>query len=195
LHWTQAGRGIVHEEVPEHAGRTAHGLQIFVNLAARDKHSTPSVAHVDAPEMPTARLYGATLRVVFGDYLDLRSPLRPDAAATLVDVSVPPQSVLSLPIPRDRSAFIVVVDGSLSLAAAPSWSLDTARGLSVASGPMEQEVVLRGHAGAPRLALFLGSPLRENVVFGGPFVMNTAAEINEAERDYLAGRMGDLGAA
>ncbi|MFB2920991.1 MULTISPECIES: pirin family protein [Aerosakkonema] len=31
LHWTQAGSGMLHEEVPERAGVDCHGLQMFVN--------------------------------------------------------------------------------------------------------------------------------------------------------------------
>jgi redox-sensitive bicupin YhaK (pirin superfamily) len=41
LHWTAAGRGVVHEEVPVETGKTAHMLQIFVNAAwGRDWAST-----------------------------------------------------------------------------------------------------------------------------------------------------------
>jgi quercetin 2,3-dioxygenase len=39
-----------------------------------------------------------------------------------------------------------------------------------------------------RLLLFAGRPLREPVVFGGPFVMNTQGQIEEAFADFRAGR-------
>ncbi len=37
-----------------------------------------------------------------------------------------------------------------------------------------------------------GTPLREPVVFHGPFVMNTRDEIYDAIRDFHAGRMGTI---
>lgn len=37
FHWTQAARGMMHEEVPEHPGVRCHGLQMFVNLREVDK--------------------------------------------------------------------------------------------------------------------------------------------------------------
>ncbi|WP_455820879.1 pirin family protein [Pseudomonas cerasi] len=30
FHWTMAGKGIVHKEVPAEQGKTVHGLQIFI---------------------------------------------------------------------------------------------------------------------------------------------------------------------
>ena len=46
---------------------------------------------------------------------------------------------------------------------------------------------------SPKLELLLGgSPLRQPVVFYGPFVMNTKEEIVQAITDYQAGRMGTI---
>jgi redox-sensitive bicupin YhaK (pirin superfamily) len=49
-------------------------------------------------------------------------------------------------------------------------------------------VRIKAGAGATRLLLFAGRPLREPVVFGGPFVMNTQEQIDEAFADFRAGR-------
>ena len=38
-----------------------------------------------------------------------------------------------------------------------------------------------------RILLFAGHPLREPIAFGGPFVMNTQAEIEQAYADYRNG--------
>ena len=40
-----------------------------------------------------------------------------------------------------------------------------------------------------RVLLIAGKPLREPVVHYGPFVMNTVQEIEQAIRDYQAGKL------
>lgn len=41
LHWTAAGRGVVHEENPAVLGSTAHLLQIFANLPRERQDAVP----------------------------------------------------------------------------------------------------------------------------------------------------------
>jgi redox-sensitive bicupin YhaK (pirin superfamily) len=53
-------------------------------------------------------------------------------------------------------------------------------------GSSEINITARGNAG--RFLLFAGQPLREPIAFGGPFVMNTQAEIQQAFADFRAGR-------
>jgi redox-sensitive bicupin YhaK (pirin superfamily) len=47
---------------------------------------------------------------------------------------------------------------------------------------------------APHLDFLLlgGRPIREPIVFHGPFVMNTRDEIHQAIRDYHAGKLGTI---
>jgi redox-sensitive bicupin YhaK (pirin superfamily) len=49
-------------------------------------------------------------------------------------------------------------------------------------------VTIKASGGATHLLLFAGRALREPVVFGGPFVMNTQEQIDEAFADFRAGR-------
>ena len=42
------------------------------------------------------------------------------------------------------------------------------------------------------MLLIAGKPLREPIVAYGPFVMNTAEEIQQAFADYRSGRLGEI---
>jgi redox-sensitive bicupin YhaK (pirin superfamily) len=48
---------------------------------------------------------------------------------------------------------------------------------------------ISANGSAARVLFFAGRPLREPVVFGGPFVMNTHEQIEEAFADFQAGRL------
>jgi redox-sensitive bicupin YhaK (pirin superfamily) len=51
---------------------------------------------------------------------------------------------------------------------------------------------LRAGAVPCRVAVFIGQPLREAVVWGGPFVMNDEMQIIDAKRRFSSGAMGHL---
>ena len=51
-----------------------------------------------------------------------------------------------------------------------------------------ERLTLRSAAAGARFLLIAGRPLNEPVARGGPFVMNTKAEVRQAFADYEAGR-------
>ena len=78
LHWTQAGRGMMHEEVPSEPGRAARGLQVFVNLARVHKQAEPAAFHIDRELVPTVAVSGGQVRVVAGTFNGQTSPIAND---------------------------------------------------------------------------------------------------------------------
>ncbi len=200
LHWTQAGAGVMHEELPRDIGRAAHGLQIFVNLDAEAKHSPPQVHHVDAAAMPTGddgSDGSVRWRLVFGQFADVQSPLLPGSGATLLDVHLPAASQFDLPVAAGQSAFVVVIGGQVTSsndgpAAVSPQALTQSLGCALAASSKANVLRLRTGPSPARLALFLGKPLREPVVWGGPFVMTTEADVLDAKRRFVAGGMGQL---
>ena len=192
LHWTTAGRGVQHEEVPELRGTAVLGLQMFINLAAVDKFMVPGFIHLEPKEMPVHRSDGATARVVFGSSNGLTSPARiPTAGARLIDIELAPGGSFVQALEPSENCFLWVFGGS-AVAETP----DGGRLLSTFDFagflPGATHVVLRGGPKGARIALCGGPPLGEPVVASGPFVMSSAEQIQTAIAAYRSGAMGQL---
>jgi redox-sensitive bicupin YhaK (pirin superfamily) len=191
LHWTTAGAGIVHDEVPQVPGQTAHGLQIFVNLAAATKHMPPGSIHVGRERMPVIRQGGgAQVKVAFGAYDDAeeRAPAVVDLPtdAALLDVGFDAGSRFTYPVSAGQTAFLLVITGSVQV---DEQELPEGQAVSFARDGGRLEITA---VQASRIALFLGRPLGEPVVRHGPFAMTNQADIQAAIEAYQSGRMGRL---
>jgi redox-sensitive bicupin YhaK (pirin superfamily) len=189
LHWTRAAGGVMHDEAPQVNGRVAHGMQIFVNLPAAHKHDAPGIDHVVQADMPEWQMGDGRARLVFGSYDGHISPLVPLSQATLVDLDFASGGVATLTIPAGQQAFVLMAAGDVTIA---GHNVTRDSGLAFEQADMVRTVAVQVLAAA-RIALFLGTPIREPVVWGGPFVMTSVDDIHQARRDFAAGKMGRMG--
>ena len=181
LHWTLAGRGVMHDEFPIETGAEAHGLQIFVNLPAEQKLREPLVMRLAAEQMP--RRVGAGWRAVqvFGGTAELALPW--PTALALVDIEAGARYDFTLA--EGEQGFALVIDGSGHTADLP---LSIGRALSLAgpgTTPIQADEALR-------LAVFSGRPLREPLVRHGPFAMSDEGQVVGALQRFQTGGMGRL---
>jgi redox-sensitive bicupin YhaK (pirin superfamily) len=192
LHWTTAGRGVQHEEVPEMRGTAVLGLQMFINLAARDKRMAPGFIHLEPDEMPVHRSDGALARVVFGSSNGLSSPARiPTVGARLIDIELAPGGTFVQALEPSENCFLWVFGGS-AVAVTPDGDRLLSTFDFAGYAPAGTRVLLRGGLEGARIALCGGPPLDEPVVASGPFVMSSAAQIEQAITEYRSGAMGQL---
>jgi redox-sensitive bicupin YhaK (pirin superfamily) len=194
VQWMTAGGGIVHQEMPlgDPSGRM-YGFQLWANLPASLKMTRPRYRDVRAAEIPAAALPGGIeARVVAGAVGKETGPVRDVAVGPeYLDFSLPPGAVLEHPVPRDRSAFAYVFGGLAWFAEAAARAAagdDEAAGdgTLLRFGPGDV-VVARAGPGGARFLLASGVPLREPIAWGGPIVMNTEAELQQAFREYREG--------
>ncbi len=191
LHWTGAGAGIMHEETPLVRGVVAHGLQIFVNLRSHRKWMEPRVLHVDAADIPLVARDGMTVRVVAGRWKDAESPLRPPTEVTLLDVELEAHAVFEADVLPGEGRFAYVLEGRVD-AGSSGETVSIER--REAAGFAEAGEVLRIVASGDRARVIIagGAPLREPIVFSGPFCMNSQEDILRVRRAFQAGEMGQL---
>lgn len=191
LHWTLAGRGILHTQLPADDAHI-HALQIFVNLPASLKSLSPDSFKVAAADMPTIAGRGLRLRVVAGDYGGQKSPARPPEPLLMLDGYLEAaHDPLSIPIPADWNAWIHVVEGQLEVGDAAELNageaicasaLSVSQGLSLLTSTAAHFVVLAGRR------------IDEPVIQHGPFVFESEASLTRAMADLRAGRFGEVDA-
>ena len=115
IQWMTAGSGIIHQEMPkgDPTGRM-HGFQLWANLPAALKMTTPRYQEVKAADIPEITDDDGThVRLVCGHFWGKTGPVEGIAADPIyLDVSVPPGKRKTLPVETTRHAFAYVFGGS-----------------------------------------------------------------------------------
>lgn len=191
LHWTAAGRGVVHEEVPAEAGRRVHMLQIFINLERDRQRAAPFALSLAPQDVPVVQLPGARIRVPLGQFDETRSPLTPPTAVTLLDISLDDGAKLSVPVPAGHSAFVMPIFGSLDIDG-QRFANDEARLPVFPAQPQAHAVTLQARDGSAQAVLFAGLPLRQPVHWQGSLALASTEALAAALAAYQRGEFGTL---
>jgi redox-sensitive bicupin YhaK (pirin superfamily) len=199
LHWTQAGRGMMHEEVPAEPGKAARGLQIFVNMSRANKQAEPVAFKVKHEDMPTVNFEGGSLRVVAGEFDGQSSPIAQDprwlTRANMLDVTLQAGAHVDIPVKAGDNAFFVIRSGNFQ-AFEPMVGKNIEQSAIIFEAS-KVSALARLQAGdqALRGVFFSGTPIKEPVFPGGPFMGNSAEDIMAYKRAFSRGEMGHLEAS
>ena len=187
MQWMLAGRGVIHSEMPEQEDGALEGFQLWLNLPARDKLTTPAYRDVQSPAIPEfTTASGARVRVLLGESHGVAGAVRrPVTEPLLLDIHLPAGVAFSQTLPSSHHACLYVYRGAVAVGD------ETAVGQQLAI--LAQSATADGvtiSADAPaRVLLIAGQPLHEPIAQHGPFIMNTEAELRQAVADYQSGRM------
>jgi redox-sensitive bicupin YhaK (pirin superfamily) len=198
--WMTAGGGILHIEAPPEEvvvkGGLFHGFQLWVNLPARLKMTTPRYQDIRANQVKllSSPDGGALLRLIAGDVAGHEGPGVTHTPISLLHVTLSPGAQLRLPWRQDFSALGYALAGHGSVGA-DHRPLHT--GQLAVFGPgevitMTADARRDGPSAGLDILLLGGQPIREPVAAYGPFVMNTREELVQAFEDYQAGRLGSI---
>ena len=196
--WMTAGAGILHIETPPEelvvSGGLFHGVQLWVNLPAKDKFSPPRYQNLEGGQvcLVSSPDGGALLRVIAGDTGGHRGPGATHTPISVVHATLTPGAAVHVPWNPEFNALAYVLGGRGTVG--PDATAIRAGQLAVFGTGDLLGVTAddRQDASSPHLEVLLlgGRPIREHVEVYGPFVMNTRAELRQAVEDYQAGRLG-----
>lgn len=193
MQWLVAGSGALHEEILSgDDDGVFHMAQLWINVPARAKlvpaehHAATAEAIPELADLGT----GSVVRLYAGTLGGASGPAPMPTEVLVAHVAIDAGGDVTLPVPAGWTAAFTVVAGELG---APDRDA-----LAAGDTPVFRDdgdaVHIRSRAGGQAL-LMCGEPIGEPVATGGGFVMNTAAEIEEAFADLRAGRMGQLSAS
>jgi redox-sensitive bicupin YhaK (pirin superfamily) len=186
VQWMTAGRGIMHEEMPQARPEGIVGFQLWVNLPAKLKMTQPRYQNISANEIPEIpRDGGATIRVIAGAVDGVSGPVGGIATEpTYLDVSLGPGGSFIHSIPRGYVAFAYIFEGAARFGGDDSSVVTAPRLIVLGDG---DTVEARAGNAPARFLLVSGKPLNEPIARHGPFVMNTREEIEETLRELQQG--------
>src|SRR4051812_5949637 len=120
VNWMTAGRGITHSERFERARREGghmNGIQAWVALPREHEETEPGFAHHGQADLPLIEEGGARLRVIAGEALGARSPVKTFSPLFYVHAELAANARVTLDVRhRERAAYVaagtIEADGS-----------------------------------------------------------------------------------
>ncbi|MEX2550999.1 MAG: pirin family protein [Nitriliruptoraceae bacterium] len=198
--WMTAGSGMLHIEAPPEEivvkGGLFHGFQLWVNLPKAQKWNAPRYQDLRGSDVALATSHdgGTLLRIIAGDVAGIRGPGSTSTPITLIHATLEPGARLRVPWPTGFNALAYVLNGTGTVGAEERPIGDGQLAVFGGGDGITLTAASTQSSRAPKLDVLLlgGQPIREQVAWYGPFVMNTKAEVIQAFNDFEAGKLGRI---
>ncbi len=184
-----AGRGIQHggDFLSDPSTGNFHEVQLWVNAPANEKMSEPNIHNVKSHEFPMVTQQNQSIRVICGKLLGVQGPMETLATTQIAHVISEAKGKVKITgLTNSNNVGAYVLKGSYSMD-----GTQFSQGEMVVFNKDGDELELKA-AYAGELLVISGKPLNQPVVMGGPFVMNTQDEIEQAYQDFDKGLFGTI---
>ncbi len=182
VQWMTAGSGVIHSEMPEKTDGLVRGFQLWLNLPKKLKMIDPSYRDIPSEKIPEVDIDNGRVRVISGTYNNVTGPGEPHTGVLYFDVELNQSERIEIPIDDFWNTFIYVYSGQ---ACVGDYNI-----LQGQLAIFSQKGSLRFSSSASSVLQCIvvsGETINEPVARGGPFVMNTKAEVLQAFNDYQKG--------
>ncbi|TGN29448.1 pirin family protein [Empedobacter tilapiae] len=191
VQWMTAASGVLHKEY--HAeefykqGGIFQMVQLWVNLPAKDKMSTPKYQAIEHKDIPTVEVENGFIEVIAGEYNQTKGAASTFSPVNMLNAKLNEGGKANFNFPANYNTVLLVIDGEIKvnnqeIVPTDHLLLFTNEGEDFSIEATENSVVL----------ILSGEPLNEPIASYGPFVMNTQEQIREAFEDFNNGKFGTL---
>ena len=195
VQWTTAGHGIIHAEAPTKEfvkkGGELEGIQLWLNLPAKDKMMMPNYQHLEDKQIP--KLFSEDKKVQFniiaGKHKQESGLIKTQTDVNVFSAKATEGGKMEIEISEKHQSLIYLLEGEILVN--NSETLEKGKNQMITFNQDGSTVVFEAIKESVILILS-GEPIKEKISQHGPFVMNTETEILEAMRDFQDGKMGHL---
>lgn len=179
--WMTAGSGIIHQEMPLESPHML-GLQLWLNLPQAEKMTDSKYLEITQDMMGVAHVPGGLVRVLSGECMGAKGVKPPHIQASMYDITLEAGASLRLDTVPAETVFVFLLTGDALLGGQP------VRAKSAVLFAEGDCIAMSAPPHTPaRLMFFSGKPLNESIAWGGPLVMNTQQELDEAFKELREG--------
>ena len=173
VQWMTAGSGILHEEMLPASERVL-GVQLWLNLPAKDKMATPQYHSLKRKDIEEIPFDGGTIRLLAGKYKDKSGFLGQYLPLDYYDIHLNDNSESSIDTDEKRSVLLFTLVGEIIIG---DTLIEEKTAAKLSDG--DKVIIQSGSEGA-QVLLISSVPLGEPIAWGGSIVMNTQDELQQA---------------
>jgi redox-sensitive bicupin YhaK (pirin superfamily) len=182
--WMKAGSGVIHSEMPQQERGRMRGFQLWINLPADQKMTSPEYQDVPPDLIAEVNDGASRIRVIAGDFDGIQGPVAdPNTGFQFLDVTLSADNTFVHRLPGDDTAFLYLFEGAAYVG---DTRVEEQQLVVLGEG---DQVTVAADDNDCRFLLVAGSVIGEPIVQYGPFVMNTREEIEQALADYRDGKL------
>ncbi len=184
VQWMKTGRGIIHSEMPAMKEGKLLGFQLWINMPAKLKKNKPEYLYIKGNELGVHSDKEKIVKVIAGKFKRAEGPEKNHNVEPIYfHVNLNEGKEFEYEVPSGHNSFIYILKGELKIGEKSHDKTEDSNLILLTRGNL-----LKAKAVKKTEFLFIaGKPIGEPIARGGPFVMNTKAEILEAIQDYNNG--------
>ena len=184
VQWMKTGCGIIHSEMPAMSEGKLQGFQLWINMPAELKKNKPEYIYIDSKQMQTYKDIDKKITIIAGKFKDVEGPVsKHNVEPIYFDIELKEGKEFNFELSSTHNSFIYLVEGSIKIGDQEHASIQNSKLIILNK---ENNLKVLGLKNS-KFLLISGKPIGEPIVRGGPFVMNTQAEIKEAIQDFHNG--------
>ena len=184
VQWMKTGSGIIHSEMPAMKEGKLHGFQLWINMPAKHKMNKPEYLYIDSKKMSIHKDQEKKIKVIAGKIENAEGPvIKHNVEPIYFDVELEENKLFNFKLPKTHNSFIYLVEGEIKIGNKEHKQTKDSTLILLTKGDNLKITAIN----KAKFLLISGKPIGEQIARGGPFVMNTKKEIQQAIEDYHSG--------